>query len=112
MIILHICTEKAWQDAQVTGSYRADSLATEGFIHCSSPAQLVGSADRFFAGQSGLVILSVDTARLESDLKYETSAHGGIFPHIYGPLNVSAITNVMPFASGSEGTFTLPDCFS
>lgn len=112
MIILHICTEKGWQDAQATGSYRADSLATEGFIHCSTPAQLVDSANRFFAGQSGLVILSIDTDKLQAALKYELAGNGGIFPHIYGPLNLSAVREVMPFSCGPEETFTLPGCFS
>ena len=112
MIILHICTEKAWQDAQATGGYRADSLVTEGFIHCSAPAQLIDSANRFFAGQSGLVILFIDTDKLQAALKYELAGNGGIFPHIYGPLNLSAVTEVVPFVCGPEGMFTLPDCFS
>jgi uncharacterized protein (DUF952 family) len=111
MTILHICTEAAWQSAQEAGSYRAASLDTEGFIHCSTPAQVVGSANRYYAGQSDVVLLSIDAHNLTSELKYERANNGDTFPHIYGPLNTDAVTQVVPFPCNADGTFTLPQCF-
>ena len=111
MTILHICTEDAWLAAQEAGTYRAASLDTEGFIHCSTPAQVVGSANRYYAGQSGVVLLSIDPHKLTSPLKYERASSGDTFPHIYGPLNVDAVVEVVPFPCDADGAFTLPQCF-
>ena len=49
-IILHICSHSAWNDAQIKGHYRAESLDTEGFIHCSTREQVVGTANLLFRG--------------------------------------------------------------
>ena len=53
--IYHITTAAAWDKAQVEGAYTADSLAIEGFIHCSTADQVAGVLDRYYKGQTGLV---------------------------------------------------------
>jgi uncharacterized protein (DUF952 family) len=58
--ILHITRRLQWETAKNLGSYRGDTLDTEGFIHCSTAAQMIGSANRFFKGQQDLVILVID----------------------------------------------------
>ena len=59
--IVHITTRVDWERALAVGEYRADSMAIEGFIHASDPGQVAGSANRFFRGQSGLVVLRIET---------------------------------------------------
>jgi uncharacterized protein (DUF952 family) len=107
-IILHISTPDAWDAAQATGSYRGDTLDTEGFIHCSTPAQVLGVAEAFFAGRHGLVLLAIDEARVQPEIRYEGAPGGDQFPHIYGPLNLDAVTRVAAFEPGEAGRFTLP----
>jgi uncharacterized protein (DUF952 family) len=97
MLILHICKRDDWEHAQVAGEYHADSLATEGFIHFSTQAQVVRTAKRFFHGQQGLVLLSVESGRLRPELRYE-GADGDLFPHLYGPLNLDAVVAVQDFS--------------
>lgn len=109
--LLHICTSADWQAAQTTGEYRAASLDTEGFIHCSTPAQAADTATHFFHGQAGLVLLVIDAHKVQPEIKYELATNGGTYPHIYGPLNTSAVTQVVPFPPNPDGTFTLPTCF-
>lgn len=109
-LILHITQKSAWETAQQNGFYSAPSLTTEGFIHCSMPAQVVATAERFYAGQSGLVLLVIDSERVQAEVKYEagTDKPDELFPHIYGTLNLDAVTRVLDFASDSSGKWVLP----
>jgi uncharacterized protein (DUF952 family) len=116
-MILHITTDKEWGKAQVEGEYIAPSLKTDGFIHCSTPKQTVDTANGFFKGQSGLVLLCVDENKIKSELKYEDPTGVGgqydprdsnLFPHIYGPINNSAVIKVVDFPSDEYGLFELP----
>lgn len=108
-MILHITHRPDWEAAQATGEYRADSLAAEGFIHCSTVEQVLGPANEFYRSQDDLVLLVIDPARLAAELVYEDSYQTGTaFPHIYGPLNLDAVTDVVPFPPRPDGTFELP----
>ena len=105
-LIFHITQRQQWDSAQVIGSYRGDTLDTEGFIHCSKLEQVVGVANRFYAEQSGLVLLSLAIALLQAELCYE-SADGDDFPHLYGALNLDAVVQVIDFEPAPAG-FKLP----
>jgi uncharacterized protein (DUF952 family) len=107
-MILHIATREQWQAAAAAGSYRGDTLDVQGFIHCSRAEQVVAVANARFRGRSDLVLLSIDESLLESELRYEEGEPGQLFPHIYGPLNLNAVVNVVNFLPGSDGTFSLP----
>ena len=106
--IYHITTAADWQAALAAGAYTADTLAGEGFIHLSTGAQVIGTANRFFRGRPGLVLLAVDPARLLAELRYEESEPGQRFPHLYGPLNLDAVVAVAPLDPAPDGTFALP----
>ena len=128
-LIFHILSRDAALVARQTGQYRAESLSSEGFIHFSGSHQLLGVANRFYAGQHGLVILAVDPSRLTAQLKYEAPVHpvtaaqpeneGFVvderlkdkvetFPHLYGPLNFDAVVAIHDFEPDSNGNFSLP----
>ena len=99
-MILHITTPAAWADAIATGAYTADSLATEGFIHCSEEQQLAWVVQKHFPGRTGLLLLHIDPSRLDAEVKYENLEGGTeLFPHIYGPIPVSAVVDVSPLAT-------------
>ena len=117
-MIFHITSRRAWDEAQERGSYQAESLATEGFIHCSTVSQVLPVAENFYKGQQGLVLLAVEPALLSSELKWEPPSggtpppgvsEGDLFPHVYGPINLSAVVKVLDLDQNSEGTFLLPD---
>jgi uncharacterized protein (DUF952 family) len=95
--IYHITTTTAWQTAQQQNSYVHPSLETEGFIHCSYRDQVAETAQVHFKGQTGLLLLRIDPARLKAELKAEASRSGAAFPHLYGPLNLDAVERVCPF---------------
>ncbi|MDF2387096.1 DUF952 domain-containing protein [Nostoc ellipsosporum NOK] len=106
--ILHITQRQQWEEAKLIGSYRADSLETEGFIHCSKSAQIVKVANRFFFNQKSLVLLFIDSQKVQAEIRYEEAEIGELFPHIYGELNVDAVYQVVNFESGEDGFFELP----
>ena len=106
--VFHITQRSAWLDAQRGGYYRGDTLDTEGFIHCSTREQVVWVANQRFREADGLVLLVIDTGKVEPAIRYESAEAGELFPHIYGPLNCDAVTDVMTFAPGQDGMFTLP----
>ncbi len=95
--ILHVTTRAGWEHAVADGEYRGDTLAAEGFTHCCLAEQLAGVVSRYFAGQTGLLVLRIDTERLTSPLKRESPPGSDeMFPHVYGPLNVDAVAEVVP----------------
>lgn len=107
-MLLHLTTRSAWAASRVAGLHRPPSLAEEGFIHLSSPAQVVESAERHYRGTADLVLLCLDPARLTAPLRYEFApSRGEEFPHLYGPLNVDAVVAVLDFPEGPGG-FVVP----
>jgi uncharacterized protein (DUF952 family) len=116
-MILHITSRQDWENAIKNKAYTAPSIETEGFIHCSIIKQAVETANIFFKGQKGLILLCIDEDKLESVCKYEAPTGGGLhnpdngnlFPHIYGPINLSAVVKVLDFPVNGDGTFTLPN---
>ena len=106
-MIFHITTSSEWESAQAVGAYEASSLVSEGFIHLSELSQVVATANLRFAGVPGLVLLCVDEERIEAELKREPSRGGELFPHVYGPLNLDAVVDVLPLAE-RDGSFVLP----
>jgi uncharacterized protein (DUF952 family) len=102
--ILHITTDAGWARAQQDGRLVAPSLAEEGFIHCSTHAQVEATANRIFRGSGDLLLLEVDPDRLTAPLKWERATDvGDEFPHIYGPLNVDAVVGTRPLPEGPDG---------
>jgi uncharacterized protein (DUF952 family) len=115
-MIIHITTHKEWEKAKQHGEYIAPSLVSEGFIHCSTIKQTIDTASLFFKGQHGLALLCIDENKLKPICKYEDPTGGGkhdpnvgnLFPHIYGPVNISAVIKVVDFPAQENGVFSLP----
>lgn len=107
-MLLHIIENTVWQAAQASASYAPASLAAEGFIHLSQPGQVVWVANQFYQGQTGLLLLCIDPERLAPALRYDEVPGHGTFPHLYGPLNLDAVVQVLPLETGETGGFVLP----
>ena len=108
-IIYHITRKSDWNTALTAGSYAADSLATEGFIHCSTAQQVIATANRIFKGKSDLVLLCVDSDKVTAEIRYENMEGGtNLFPHVYGALAISSIVAVHDFPPRDDGRFELP----
>jgi uncharacterized protein (DUF952 family) len=94
MFIYHIVLPEVWERFKTRPSYQPDSLATEGFIHCSYPSQLPDVLKRYYDRVGRVIILKIDTDKLFSKFVEEPSTNNDIYPHIYGRLNHSAVVEV------------------
>lgn len=102
--IIHICTQSDWKMARSKGEYRAASLETEGFIHCSRKEQVVGVVNRFYADVPDLVLLWIDPGVVEAEIRWEI-ADNDVFPHIFGALNIEAVVAVKDLAPDPDGVY-------
>lgn len=112
--LLHITDRARWQEAVRTGEYRMSTrgvtLEQEGFIHCSLRHQLRAVAELVYSDADDLVVLVIDSEQVPADIRYEVPAPGAErYPHIYGPLPVSAVTEVASVGRDSSGRMILPE---
>jgi uncharacterized protein (DUF952 family) len=110
--IFHISTLADWTAAQAAGEYRISTLGRtldeEGFIHCSTLAQVEQVANGFYRGRRGLILLGIEPALVHAEIKYESPDGGTVeFPHVYGPINIDAVVEVSEFEPGPNGEFAL-----
>ncbi|KAA0023688.1 DUF952 domain-containing protein [Antrihabitans cavernicola] len=104
-----MCSSDEWSAAQRFGECRPPSLATDGFVHLSTPAQVQLPANRLFAGRRDIVVLRVDPDLLDAEIKWEPGVPSDpasmLFPHLYGPLPVAAVIDVVDYLPGDDGVF-------
>jgi uncharacterized protein (DUF952 family) len=111
--IYKICPEDLWRAAETAGRFSGSAVdAGDGFIHFSTADQLGETARRHFAGASGLLLVAVDAAALGTQLKWEPSRGGALFPHLYGALPLAAVRWTRPLADEVEGHRPLPELAS
>lgn len=111
-ILLHMTPRKDWLTGQAAGEYTAESLKMEGFIHCSTAEQVARVANAFYRDVPDMVLLHVDadklTAKVQWDAVNDEIADSERFPHIYGPINLDAVTEIEDFVPGDDGVFVYP----
>ena len=91
-LIYKILSAADWEAAQRAGRFEGSADdRRDGFIHFSDVGQVIGTARKYFAGQADLMLLAVDPTRL-ADLRWERSRDDALFPHLYGPLDLDAVT--------------------
>ena len=93
MLIYHIVLPEIWEKFKDEYEYEAESLATEGFIHCSYRHQLDDVLKRYYDGVEKVLILHINPHYLTTRFVAEPSTNGEIYPHIYGPINRAAIVD-------------------
>ena len=109
-LIYHITSRTDWETALPSGWYAADSLRSEGYIHCSTAEQVLATANRLFKGRTDLVLLCIETDSVRAEIRYENLEGGAsLFPHVYGPLATGSIRAVHAFPPGADGRFGLLD---
>ena len=116
-MIVHLTEAETWNQALQRGELIAASVHTEGFAHCSTVAQILGVANRFYRAQTGLVLLAIDETQLTAPLRWEAPAHpdgsasspdADQFPHVYGAIDIAAVIDVVPIVASDGGEFS-PD---
>ena len=109
--IVHVAPREAWEAALADGHYVPSSLQSEGYIHCSTPWQVVRIANMNFSGRDDLMLLVIDPSKVPADVVFE-NCEGRFepFPHIYGPLPVDAVVSIWPLRwQERRMSFDFPD---
>jgi uncharacterized protein (DUF952 family) len=107
-LLFKICPAVAWNDAASRGIYQgsADDVR-DGYIHLSAAHQLSRTLHDHFAGQTNLVLVAFDAAALGSDLRWEPSRSGELFPHLYGALRSSVALWICPIPDDDRKNFVI-----
>lgn len=100
-MLFHIVAAERWRQAVADGRYAPESLADEGFVHCSFAPQVAATARRWYAGIPDLVVVEFDPSGL--DVRVEEVRPGEAFPHVYGPIPASAAVAVHPLSAFRDG---------
>ena len=103
--IYKILSAAEWAQAQSAGVFAGSAVdLRDGYIHFSTAVQARETAAKHFAGQSGLLLLSVDpTIRPDADWRWEPSRGGALFPHLYGALDLACVVAVDELPLGDDG---------
>jgi uncharacterized protein (DUF952 family) len=108
--VYKVLTEAAFSEAMGDGHFSGSvDDRRDGFIHLSAADQLEETLAKHFAKQDGLMLLALDPARLGQQLKWEASRGGALFPHLYAPLDLSALLWAEPLELGADGVHRLPE---
>ncbi|TDX28608.1 DUF952 domain-containing protein [Rhodovulum visakhapatnamense] len=104
MLIYKIFRRAEWDALRERGaSHGAPVDLADGFIHLSTAEQVTGTAEKHFAGESDLVLVAVEAERLGTDLKWEPSRGGALFPHLYRELRLADLVWDKSLPLGATG---------
>ena len=109
-LIYKISPATDWRMAEKAGRFTGAPVdLADGFIHFSTAEQVRETAAKHFAGQDGLVLVTVETERLGQALKWEPSRGGALFPHLYGDLPMAAVAEVTDLPLDDAGLHVFPE---
>ena len=122
-MIWHLLPLPRWQSAgdgpYVPGTEDTAGQDTAPFVHASpdEPTLLAVANDRFADSALPLVALALDESRLSAPVRFEAAdpapppgvAASTLFPHVYGPVELTAVTEVRFARRDPAGRFTALD---
>lgn len=101
-VIYKIVPAPLWRQAEAQGQFTGSPVdVRDGYIHFSTAEQLTATARKHFAGQQGLLLVTIDATQVP--LRWEPARGGQLFPHLYEPLPLSAVRAVAPYEVPPEG---------
>ena len=109
MLIYKIFRADEWAELQSQTVTRGAPIdVTDGYVHFSTADQARETAAKHFAGETGLVLLALDSDALGDDLKWEPSRGGALFPHLYRELRIADVLWDKPLPL-VDGTHEFPE---
>jgi uncharacterized protein (DUF952 family) len=108
--IYKICPASAWREAERQGVFRGSPDDIRGgFIHFSTASQVAETARKHFSGQTGLLLIAADADALGNGLRWERSRNDEFFPHLYGALDLAAVTRIFILRERGDGSHEIPE---
>ena len=104
MLIYKIFRRPEWDAMRAAGqTLGAPVDLADGYIHFSAAPQLAETAAKWFAGESDLVLLAINSDALGDDLKWEPARGGVLFPHLYRALTIADVVWDKSLPLGASG---------
>ncbi len=102
-MLYHVATAADWA-SRSDAHYQPGGLVDEGFVHCATAGQLDGVLQRYYVDRRDLILLTIDPAGLTVDVVWEdTTGRGERFPHVYGPIDLTAVAATESLAVDDRG---------
>lgn len=109
MRLYHITERSTWEQAKSNGYYLPIAYGKDGFIHCSLENQVIRVANSFYRDVNDLVLIKLDDTKLVSAVIFENlERKEELFPHLYGPITLDAVIEVLPLCLNEQGNFLMP----
>ena len=106
--IFKIIDKDEWNRAKKKGIYSGSSTdIKDGYIHFSEKEQIQETLKKYYPKQENLILLKVQTLKLEH-LLWEQASNGGMYPHLYSELDVNNVTEEYELSLDENGTHQLP----
>ena len=103
-LIYKVVPASLWREAEETGFFNgAPTDLADGFIHFSTAGQVRETAQKYFAGQNGLILIAADKDILGEALRFEPSRGGRLFPHLHATLALDAVVFAKPLPLLPDG---------
>ncbi len=107
--IYKLVPSAAWRQAEQQGHFTGSPVdLADGYIHCSTAAQVAETAARHFAGVADLLLVEIASDDVTAMLRWEPSRGGALFPHLYGELPLDVVRSVTPLPLGVDGHHVWP----
>ncbi len=108
-LIYKVVSAQEWSVAKERGEFHGAAIdLADGYIHFSTAEQLRETVEKHFAGQSDLLLVSVNADSLGDELKWEPSRGGALFPHLYAPLSMDSVVMSAEMPLGEDGRHVIP----
>ena len=104
--IYMVSNQVEYDKAKKNGSLTRESLSSEGFIHASPKSQLNRVANKYYKDKVDPLVLVIQKDKISPELKWEP-ATGGSYPHLFGPLNIDAIIDVVVIRLDETDSFDI-----
>lgn len=101
-----LMSESTLREAMASGSYSPSSLQSEGFVHAAPSNQLTRIANKYYIENETVFVLKCRKTQIQPPIKWEP-ATGGLYPHIYGALNMNSVEEIRPFFRNSARSFEI-----
>ena len=109
--VYKICTKLELQKAKEKKEFQGSKKDLEdGYIHFSGEDQVEGTLKKFFSNQKDLILLKVDTLKLDH-LIWEQASDGNMFPHLYSSLDLFNVVDEFEITLSGDGSHILPANF-
>nr|WP_111297979.1 DUF952 domain-containing protein [Paracoccus saliphilus] len=104
MLIYKVLRNAEWATMQRDGATAGAPVdLADGYIHFSTAEQVDVTLHKHFRGEDGLTLLACAADTFGSELRWEPSRGGALFPHLYRPLRMDEVQWWRPILLTPQG---------